>query len=359
MMPPLAAEPWTAVDAGVAPAPSLCFLAAPAPPPAAIPHDAPVPAAAAAAAAPGGAALLSAPLAAGEQSESSASADPSVDRPPVRLEVRGAGSVAANGLYVLADRPHNSHPMWRKVGDADITIIYDDGGWWIGDFQAARRDFYQTALCDTALPPLGPEAWAPATPDHDHTATVGASPTLVVVSDTQSPLCVAAAAVAAGAASTAACVTTAVGEAGRAARAAAGAAVAAAPPSVQVALADADAAVQRAGCTVRSVAERDILPVLAEGGSAARQATESGLGHVQSFTDRVVIPAVSDSAAAGRDLANRGAEALTPMTTRAVEAANGAAIAMVEAASYAVERGGEFVSAHTAARTAAAAPTLD
>lgn len=337
MLPPLATTQWTPVEPpspgyGASPAPTLRFLAP------VLYSDPAVPATLSA---PHLAAPASTSVGVSVPQQQSATSRETATQPPARIEVCGAGSVESNGLYVLSGQLHNNHSMWRKVGDPDITIIFDDGGWWIGDVQAARRDFYQTAEVDTPLPPLGPEAWTPVTPDASR-AGVGPPPTLTIVPDigSSTPLTTATAAITAGATSTAAAVTAAVQGAAEAVRVA----VESAPPSVQEALVGAETAVEKAKTTVRTVTERDVLPALAESGAVVRQATETGIEHLQSFTDRVIIPAVADSACTGRDLAARGQDVLNPMAMQVVVTAQNVVAAFSDAASYACERTDELVA---------------
>lgn len=107
--------------------------------------------------------------------------------PPRRIEVRGAGSTEVNGVYVLCVDPHSERPMWRKVEDADVTVVHHDGAWWIGDPQPGTRDWYRCASNDP-LPPINTRgAWTLVAYDPSLSGMAALPlPTIVVVPDGRS-----------------------------------------------------------------------------------------------------------------------------------------------------------------------------
>eukprot|EP00038_Savillea_parva_P007980 m.173753 g.173753 ORF g.173753 m.173753 type:complete len:476 (+) comp13738_c0_seq1:78-1505(+) len=254
------------------------------------------------------------------QESSSSRSTPSQSHPAhattvSRIRVDGAGTAAANGLYVLAaNDTHDGRPYWRSTSDPDVAIVYNHDAWAIGSSDII---LYQTAPTDTSLPPCNDRvAWSRL----PHGGGVAPAPTLCPVPDPWPDVAMATAAE--GAAVAAAAVNHVAARAEAAARAAA--------PHVKVALAHAATATREAVVSVHGVAHRDVLPALAEGGATARRATQMGLDNLQTFTDRVIVPAVADGAAVGRTMVSQGADALAPVAACVVGATNDAVTAIAQ-----------------------------
>lgn len=199
VLPPTDMSSWEPVEPpapgfGVAPSPRLRFLSAipdrvqrlaPRPsqgPPTNVASD--VAGAGAAATEPS---MGTASVGASDERSQPASSGGCRSAPPRRIEVRGAGSAEVNGVYVLCVDPHSVAPMWRKVEDADVSVVHHDGAWWIGDPQPGTRDWYRCAS-DDPLPPINIRgAWTLVA--HDTSLSGMASlplPTIVVVPDGRS-----------------------------------------------------------------------------------------------------------------------------------------------------------------------------
>ena len=105
---------------------------------------------------------------------------------PKRIRVAGAGSPAANGIYILTSEfdipkglPDDVGPLlWRQENPAsDLSIIYTDNCWWIADYHDATADYYIIDSANKAVPPIGRDAgWIPCSEDDDGAWHIGVRP---------------------------------------------------------------------------------------------------------------------------------------------------------------------------------------